>query len=675
LKTIITTESTDLWQNFAVSLKDRVDVASELSDVENNAGASISLCLQACADFDVLDEKIKQSEVEAVLIFYQQAEHAIAIDLMIGKSLEEAANNWLQKTQKLLQFQKQNRRLVKLLNLEQALANPKPLSQQLERQGVSLLVEFESTTPTSLLLLLACQYVRQDTKLKVVNARLSASSLPLDCGLDIELDNNLLLTELSSSKSNYTRLADELAEKQISLGQLESSILSNTAESADLKSKLSAFEQKSIELNQRLHLSDVETAKLHEINNSLQLAVEDKEQAAFQAKRELERKNIEVVGFKNELELQTANNVKITEDFQREAELFQLQLAQMQEELEQYSLDLMNEKQSRAEKENESTSIINSISAAFESLKQENELLNLQLVQVQEELEKFYLDLMNEKQTRAEKENEFTATIKKTTAAFDSIKQENDLLILQLTQVQEELERNYLLNTSIEKELGVVKTDNLQLVNSKANLESTIKNLQTAEGKLNQKLDVLTTAEKSKSELYAQSLQQLKIKELELAKLNNQYDKAKGEIDILNHRLQQSSGEIEVIKSSMLWKSAEPMRKLARVVQKVDKKRAKLQQDIGLLLTSEYFDAQWYLDTYPDVAASNTNPAEHYLKFGAKEGRFPSPRFDGNWYLKRYPDIAIADINPLIHFIKFGISEGRSASPKMLTNQSNKIRG
>jgi hypothetical protein len=125
----------------------------------------------------------------------------------------------------------------------------------------------------------------------------------------------------------------------------------------------------------------------------------------------------------------------------------------------------------------------------------------------------------------------------------------------------------------------------------------------------------------------------------------------------------------------MLWKSAEPMRKLARVVQKVDKKRAKLQQDIGLLLTSEYFDAQWYLDTYPDVAASNTNPAEHYLKFGAKEGRFPSPRFDGNWYLKRYPDIAIADINPLIHFIKFGISEGRSASPKMLTNQSNKIRG
>jgi hypothetical protein len=675
LKTIITTESTDLWQNFAVSLKDRVDVASELSDVENNAGASISLCLQACADFDVLDEKIKQSEVEAVLIFYQQAEHAIAIDLMIGKSLEEAANNWLQKTQKLLQFQKQNRRLVKLLNLEQALANPKPLSQQLERQGVSLLVEFESTTPTSLLLLLACQYVRQDTKLKEVNARLSASSLPLDCGLDIELDNNLLLTELSSSKSNYTRLADELAEKQISLGQLESSILSNTAESADLKSKLSAFEQKSIELNQRLHLSDVETAKLHEINNSLQLAVEDKEQAAFQAKRELERKNIEVVGFKNELELQTANNVKITEDFQREAELFQLQLAQMQEELEQYSLDLMNEKQSRAEKENESTSIINSISAAFESLKQENELLNLQLVQVQEELEKFYLDLMNEKQTRAEKENEFTATIKKTTAAFDSIKQENDLLILQLTQVQEELERNYLLNTSIEKELGVVKTDNLQLVNSKANLESTIKNLQTAEGKLNQKLDVLTTAEKSKSELYAQSLQQLKIKELELAKLNNQYDKAKGEIDILNHRLQQSSGEIEVIKSSMLWKSAEPMRKLARVVQKVDKKRAKLQQDIGLLLTSEYFDAQWYLDTYPDVAASNTNPAEHYLKFGAKEGRFPSPRFDGNWYLKRYPDIAIADINPLIHFIKFGISEGRSASPKMLTNQSNKIRG
>jgi hypothetical protein len=622
LKTIITTESTELWRDFAVSLKDRVDVASELSDVENNADANISLCLQAYTDFDLLDVKIKQSEVEAVLIFYQQAEHAIALDLMLGKSLDEAANNWLQKTQKLLQFQKQNRRLVKLLNLEQALANPKPLSQQLEHQGVSLLVEFESTTPTSLLLLLACQYVRQDTKLKEVNARLIASSLPLASSLDIELDHNLLLTELSSSKSNYKRLADELAEKQISLGQLESSILSNAAESTELASKLSAFEQENIEFSQRLHLSDLETAKLQEINKSLQLAVEDKEQVAFQAKRELERKNIEVVAFKNELDLQAANNAKITEDFQSEAELFQLQLAQMQEELEQY-----------------------------------------------------YIDLMNEKQYRAKNENELKTLISNSELACDNLKQENKLLILKLVQVQEELEKTYLSRKLIEQELVSVKKDEQQLAGELAVLESKLKNSYITEQTLNQKLNALSAAEKSKSDLFSQAQQQIKIKELELAKLNNQYDKAKGEIDILNHRLQQSSSEIEVIKSSMLWKSAEPMRKLARVVQKVDKKRAMLQQDIGLLLTSEYFDPQWYLDTYPDVAASNTNPAEHYLKYGAKEGRFPSPKFDGNWYLKRYPDIAIADINPLIHFIKFGISEGRSASPKMLTNQSTNKRG
>ena len=39
------------------------------------------------------------------------------------------------------------------------------------------------------------------------------------------------------------------------------------------------------------------------------------------------------------------------------------------------------------------------------------------------------------------------------------------------------------------------------------------------------------------------------------------------------------------------------------------------------------FDPEWYVRHYPDVAASGMNPADHYLRFGALEGR----RGSGPW--------------------------------------------
>ena len=87
---------------------------------------------------------------------------------------------------------------------------------------------------------------------------------------------------------------------------------------------------------------------------------------------------------------------------------------------------------------------------------------------------------------------------------------------------------------------------------------------------------------------------------------------------------------------------------------------------MSVIAKSEYFDTKWYLKTYPDVAQSGIHPIEHYLLYGFKEGRIPSPYFDGNWYLNRYPDVVDSGINPLLHYVVYGIKEGRVASPKML---------
>jgi hypothetical protein len=126
--------------------------------------------------------------------------------------------------------------------------------------------------------------------------------------------------------------------------------------------------------------------------------------------------------------------------------------------------------------------------------------------------------------------------------------------------------------------------------------------------------------------------------------------------------------ELDQMKNSRFWKTTAPVRALKKYVRPEDKSQEELQQRAGLLLTSEYFDVDWYLAHYPDVAASGMNPAEHYLLFGGKEGRLPGPLFDGNWYLQQYPDVAEADINPLLHFVMFGQAEGRNRSPVMLQN-------
>ncbi len=83
----------------------------------------------------------------------------------------------------------------------------------------------------------------------------------------------------------------------------------------------------------------------------------------------------------------------------------------------------------------------------------------------------------------------------------------------------------------------------------------------------------------------------------------------------------------------------------------------------GLFDHHGLFDAAWYVAAYPDVKTSGIDPFEHYVRFGAAEGRDPGPEFDTDFYLAKYPDVAAAGLNPLEHFVKFGMLEGRQRSP------------
>ena len=74
---------------------------------------------------------------------------------------------------------------------------------------------------------------------------------------------------------------------------------------------------------------------------------------------------------------------------------------------------------------------------------------------------------------------------------------------------------------------------------------------------------------------------------------------------------------------------------------------------------SEYFDAEWYLNQNQDVKNRGKNPFLHYLLFGFREGRNPSPYFDGNVYLQQNPDVRRWGMNPLVHYELWGRDECR----------------
>ncbi len=90
--------------------------------------------------------------------------------------------------------------------------------------------------------------------------------------------------------------------------------------------------------------------------------------------------------------------------------------------------------------------------------------------------------------------------------------------------------------------------------------------------------------------------------------------------------------------------------------------RQKARADRQMVSGSIFFDPTWYREQNPDVAATATDPVDHFLAFGAQEGRDPGPLFSLAGYLKANPDVAGTGVNPLLHYLKFGAAEGRRLS-------------
>ena len=93
---------------------------------------------------------------------------------------------------------------------------------------------------------------------------------------------------------------------------------------------------------------------------------------------------------------------------------------------------------------------------------------------------------------------------------------------------------------------------------------------------------------------------------------------------------------------------------------------------------STHFDTNAYLANNPDVASAKVCPLVHYINYGKLELPADSQNstisravyktvkksklFNKKWYLKKYPDVKSSKIDAVEHYIRYGANEGRNPS-------------
>ncbi len=76
------------------------------------------------------------------------------------------------------------------------------------------------------------------------------------------------------------------------------------------------------------------------------------------------------------------------------------------------------------------------------------------------------------------------------------------------------------------------------------------------------------------------------------------------------------------------------------------------------------FDAAWYAERYPDIAAAGIEPIRHFIRHGLEEKRDPNAFFESAWYLEHYLDVGASGFHPLLHYVMIGATEGRNPHPR-----------
>lgn len=325
----------------------------------------------------------------------------------------------------------------------------------------------------------------------------------------------------------------------------------------------------------------------------------------------------------------------------------------------------------------------------LENARSETELLILQLHQVQEEMEEQYLReqrLKDELNTAKEQYQAVSESLSASKSDVSSLREQVNALAQSLEQRKrdQEIERNA--SEQRVQQLTVQRGDldarvqsldalrqglESQLKDIKSHLALTQEDVKAAHAQIKQLEAELADKQSRIDQLQAKNSDQ----ERKLLWVTASHKAAvreaakfKRDLKAAEHQQQVLTNELERLKKSITWRLTSPVRAIggvAKVAHKPTRRQMAARKHAGVIEKSSLFDPGWYLEKYPDVAKEPMSPSQHYLVYGAEEGRDPSEHFSTKWYLERYQDVAQSGINPLLHYILYGKKEGRKPGPNV----------
>ncbi|WP_429034785.1 glycoside hydrolase family 99-like domain-containing protein [Aeromonas media] len=108
-----------------------------------------------------------------------------------------------------------------------------------------------------------------------------------------------------------------------------------------------------------------------------------------------------------------------------------------------------------------------------------------------------------------------------------------------------------------------------------------------------------------------------------------------------------------------------------RIFQRALEKESKV--NLHILEDSElvklFFNEAFYYENYKDVAEAGVDAYEHYINYGWKELRDPSPSFSTSYYLLEHEDVNNSNVNPLVHYALWGRNEKRKIKDSNLISR------
>lgn len=298
--------------------------------------------------------------------------------------------------------------------------------------GLSVNKAPETLSPFELANTIASNYI---DIAKNRSAQTKLSKIEVEVSM-LQEKNEKLSSDLSASQSVIAKKNEQLQEAQQQNDSLKEDTLKLTT---SFEAKLEKAGQQAAQLNEEINaLNHNNLKKVAELEALVQEKARLKE--SFEKEKNENRKIAEVL----EHAEQHASTLK------QEIELCQLQIAQLQEELEATLASKVASENAYKEelKQTEQKLSENAKNAKrqTESLKQELELSQLQLIQVQEELEAIFNDKVKGEKAFEEKLKDAEKQLKHATAPtgdndeLQNALAENELMQLQILQLQEELE-------------------------------------------------------------------------------------------------------------------------------------------------------------------------------------------------------------------------------------------